>query len=163
MLAALGGLWLTGLPGCSLPAELPADGGADVIVAEGGAGDPSDGAIVPLVCEGVEVDPATMAVDVKRYVVVHDCGRVLNPLILEGQIQGGVAQGLGNAFYEQLHYDAQGQLLNATFMDYLLPGATEVPDIESSHLERSVIRGPPMSDRVASRYHALRRTPAVAA
>jgi carbon-monoxide dehydrogenase large subunit len=83
----------------------------------------------------VEVDPATMAIDVKRYVVVHDCGRVLNPLILEGQIQGGVAQGLGNAFYEQLHYDEQGQLLNATFMDYLLPGATEVPDIESSHLE----------------------------
>ena len=83
----------------------------------------------------VEVDPATMAIEVKRYVVVHDCGRVLNPLILEGQIQGGVAQGLGNAYYEQLHYDAQGQLLNATFMDYLLPGATEVPDIESGHVE----------------------------
>jgi CO/xanthine dehydrogenase Mo-binding subunit len=83
----------------------------------------------------VEVDPGTLAVEVKRYVVVHDCGRVLNPLILEGQIQGGVAQGLGNAFYEQLHYDAQGQLMNATFMDYLLPGATEVPDIASSHLE----------------------------
>jgi CO/xanthine dehydrogenase Mo-binding subunit len=83
----------------------------------------------------VEVDAATMAVEVKRYVVIHDCGRVLNPLILEGQIQGGVAQGLGNAFYEQLHYDAQGQLLNATFMDYLLPGATEVPDIEIGHLE----------------------------
>src|SRR6185503_12333878 len=83
----------------------------------------------------VEVDPATMMVEVKRYVVIHDCGRVLNPLILEGQIQGGVAQGLGNAYYEQLHYDAQGQLLNATFMDYLLPGATEVPDIETDHVE----------------------------
>jgi carbon-monoxide dehydrogenase large subunit len=83
----------------------------------------------------VEVDPATFRVEVKRYVVVHDCGRVLNPLILEGQIQGGVAQGLGNAFYEQLHFDAQGQLLNATFMDYLLPGAAEVPDIETGHVE----------------------------
>jgi carbon-monoxide dehydrogenase large subunit len=83
----------------------------------------------------LEVDPDTMAVTVARYVVVHDCGRVLNPLILEGQIQGGVAQGLGNAFYEQLHFDAQGQLLNASFMDYLLPGATEVPDIETDHVE----------------------------
>jgi CO/xanthine dehydrogenase Mo-binding subunit len=83
----------------------------------------------------LEVDAATMGVEVKRYVVVHDCGRVINPLILEGQIQGGVAQGLGNAFYEQLHYDDQGQLRNASFMDYLLPGATEVPDIETAHVE----------------------------
>jgi aerobic carbon-monoxide dehydrogenase large subunit len=83
----------------------------------------------------VEIDRATMQVEIRRYVVVHDCGRVLNPLILEGQIQGGVAQGIGNAFYEQLHFDAQGQLRNATFMDYLLPGAAEVPDIETAHLE----------------------------
>ncbi len=81
----------------------------------------------------VEVDPETMLVEIKRYVVVHDCGEVINPLILDGQIQGGVAQGIGNAFYEQLHFDDDGQLLNASFMDYLLPTALDVPRIETSH------------------------------
>jgi carbon-monoxide dehydrogenase large subunit len=83
----------------------------------------------------VEVDPETFKVDIKRYVVVHDCGRVINPLILEGQVHGGVAQGIGNAFYEQLHYDESGQLLNASFMDYLLPTATDVPRVEVGHEE----------------------------
>ncbi len=83
----------------------------------------------------VEVDPETLLVEIQRYVVVHDCGKVINPLILEGQIEGGVAQGIGNAFYEQLVYDEQAQLLNASFMDYLLPTSTDVPRIESGHLE----------------------------
>jgi carbon-monoxide dehydrogenase large subunit len=83
----------------------------------------------------LEVDPKTMMVDIKKYVVVHDCGKVINPMILEGQIHGGVAQGIGNAFYEQLVYDENGQLLNASFMDYLLPTATDVPRIESAHVE----------------------------
>jgi carbon-monoxide dehydrogenase large subunit len=83
----------------------------------------------------VEVDPETMQVEIKRYVVVHDCGRVINPMILEGQIQGGVAQGIGNAFYEQLVFDDYGQLLNASFMDYLLPTADTVPRIETGHVE----------------------------
>ncbi|MEM7049669.1 MAG: xanthine dehydrogenase family protein molybdopterin-binding subunit [Acidobacteriota bacterium] len=83
----------------------------------------------------VEVDLATYDVDIQRYVVVHDCGRVINPLILEGQIEGGVAQGIGNAFYEQLIYDDEGQLLNASLMDYLLPTADCVPTIEGAHLE----------------------------
>jgi aerobic carbon-monoxide dehydrogenase large subunit len=65
--------------------------------------------------------------------VVHDCGVVINPLILEGQIQGGVAQGIGNAFYEELMFDENGQLLNASFADYLLPTALEVPNIEIAH------------------------------
>ncbi len=82
----------------------------------------------------VEVDPETMMIDIKRYVVVHDCGTVLNPMILEGQIQGGVAQGLGNAFYEQLHFDRNGQLLNASFMDFLLPTADTVPTVEMDHV-----------------------------
>ena len=82
----------------------------------------------------VEVDPETMLVEIKRYVVVHDCGVVINPLILEGQIHGGVAQGIGNAFYEQLVFDEQGQLLTASFMDYLLPTATDVPRIEVGHI-----------------------------
>jgi len=83
----------------------------------------------------VEVDPETMMVEIKRYIVVHDCGVVINPMILEGQIQGGVAQGIGNAFYEELAFDENGQLLNASFMDYLLPTADTVPRIESDHVE----------------------------
>ena len=81
----------------------------------------------------VEVDPETAAVTVKRYLVVHDCGTIINPLLVEGQIHGGVAHGIGNAFYESLVYDEQGQLLNASFMDYLLPTATDVPPIETAH------------------------------
>jgi carbon-monoxide dehydrogenase large subunit len=83
----------------------------------------------------VEVNPETMLVEIKKYVVVHDCGRVINPLILDGQIHGGVAQGIGNAFYEQLHFDENGQLLNASFMDFLLPTALDVPHIEIGHFE----------------------------
>ena len=82
----------------------------------------------------VEVDPETMMVTIKRYLVVHDCGTVINPMILEGQIHGGVAQGIGNAFYEQLVWDANGQLLNASLMDYLLPTADTVPVIETEHV-----------------------------
>ncbi len=83
----------------------------------------------------LEIDPETMLVEIQKYVVVHDCGKVINPLILEGQIQGGVAQGIGNAFYEQLFFSENGTLLNASFMDYLLPTATDVPTILSDHLE----------------------------
>ena len=83
----------------------------------------------------VEVDPETAQVEIKRYVVVHDCGRVINPMIVDGQIQGGVAHGIGNAFYEQLVYDEEGQLLNASLMDYLLPTATDVPNVETTHRE----------------------------
>jgi carbon-monoxide dehydrogenase large subunit len=83
----------------------------------------------------VEVDPATLLVEIKKYVVVHDCGRVINPLILDGQIHGGVAQGIGNAFYEQLVFDENGQLLNASFMDFLLPTALDVPRIQIGHYE----------------------------
>jgi len=83
----------------------------------------------------VEVDVRTGMLTVLKYVVVHDCGRVINPLILDGQIRGGVAQGLGGAFYEKLVYDENGQLLTQTFMDYLLPTAAEVPEVEIGHLE----------------------------
>jgi carbon-monoxide dehydrogenase large subunit len=81
----------------------------------------------------VEVDPQTFALNVLRYVVVHDCGTVINPLILAGQVHGGVAQGIGNAFYEQLVFDDEGQLLNASLADYLLPTALEVPNMEIGH------------------------------
>jgi CO/xanthine dehydrogenase Mo-binding subunit len=83
----------------------------------------------------VEVDPETAMVTLRRYVVVHDCGRMINPLLVEGQIHGGVAHGIGNAFFEQLMYDEQGQLMNASFMDYLLPTAMEVPPIDTDHRE----------------------------
>ena len=83
----------------------------------------------------VEVDPETAMVEIQRYVVVHDCGKLINPMIVEGQIQGGVAHGIGNAFYEQLVYDDTGQLQNASFMDYLLPTATDVPRVEIAHRE----------------------------
>jgi carbon-monoxide dehydrogenase large subunit len=81
----------------------------------------------------LEVDPETMQVEIERYVVVHDCGTVYNPLIVDGQVHGGVAQGLGNAYYEQLHYDDDGQLLNASFMDYLLPTSLDVPRVDTGH------------------------------
>jgi CO/xanthine dehydrogenase Mo-binding subunit len=83
----------------------------------------------------LEVDPETMMIEIKRYVAVEDCGTVLNPLILEGQVHGGVALGIGNSYYEQLVYDDNGQLLNASLADYLIPSATEVPRIEIGHQE----------------------------
>jgi len=82
----------------------------------------------------VEVDPRTGKVDILRYVVVHDCGNVINPLIVEGQIQGGVAAGVGGALYEKLVYDEEGQLLVGTFMDYLLPTAVETPSMIIEHV-----------------------------
>jgi carbon-monoxide dehydrogenase large subunit len=83
----------------------------------------------------VEVDPATGALTILRYVVHHDCGRMVNPTIVEGQIRGGVAQGIGGAFYERIVYDAGGQPLTTTFMDFLIPTATDVPAIEIVHTE----------------------------
>jgi carbon-monoxide dehydrogenase large subunit len=83
----------------------------------------------------VDVDIATGRVEVLRYVVQHDCGTIVNPTIVDGQIRGGVAQGLGGALYERIVYDASGQPLTTTFMDFLMPTAMEVPDIEVAHLE----------------------------
>jgi CO/xanthine dehydrogenase Mo-binding subunit len=81
----------------------------------------------------VEVDPETFVITIRKYVVVHDCGTVVNPLLLDGQIHGGVAQGIGNAFYEQLVFDDDGQLRNASLADYLLPTALEVPRMDLAH------------------------------
>ena len=83
----------------------------------------------------VRVDPKTFRLEILKYVVVHDCGRVINPLVLQGQIEGGVAQGIGGAFYERLAYDEDGQLRNASFMEFLMPYATEIPSIEIDHIE----------------------------
>ena len=81
----------------------------------------------------VEVDPETLMLQILKYVVVHDCGTVINPLILAGQIHGGVAQGIGNAFFERLVFDDQGQLRNASLADYLLPSSLDVPRMELAH------------------------------
>jgi carbon-monoxide dehydrogenase large subunit len=83
----------------------------------------------------LEVDPETLMIEIKRYVTVEDCGTILNPLIVDGQIHGGVALGIANSFYEQLVYDENGQLLNASLADYLIPTATEIPRIEIGHEE----------------------------
>jgi CO/xanthine dehydrogenase Mo-binding subunit len=81
----------------------------------------------------VEIDPATWEIDVVTYAVVHDCGNVVNPMIVEGQVHGGVAQGVGGALYERMVYDKDGQLQNASYMDFLMPYASEVPDIDIDH------------------------------
>jgi len=83
----------------------------------------------------VEVDIATGQVRVTRYIVVHDCGRVINPVIVEGQIQGGVAHGIGNSLLERMAYDQHAQPLSANFADYMLPFATDIPRVEIQHLE----------------------------
>jgi carbon-monoxide dehydrogenase large subunit len=83
----------------------------------------------------VETDPETADIKILRYCVVHDCGTIINPMIVEGQVHGGVAQGVGGALYERMEYDESGQLLNASYMDFLMPYASEVPTIEIDHLE----------------------------
>jgi CO/xanthine dehydrogenase Mo-binding subunit len=82
----------------------------------------------------VEVDRDTAMLTIRKYVVVHDCGTVINPLIVEGQIHGGVALGIGNAFYERLVFDDDAQLTTASFMDYLLPTSLDVPPMELAHI-----------------------------
>ena len=83
----------------------------------------------------IEIDPKTYAVKVQRYVVAEDCGRVINPMIVDGQVHGAVAQGIGAALYEEIVYDADGQLLTASLVDYVIPAAPEVPAIETVHVE----------------------------
>jgi CO/xanthine dehydrogenase Mo-binding subunit len=90
----------------------------------------------------VETDPETADIVIRRYVVVHDCGTVINPMIVDGQIHGGVAQGVGGALYERIHYDEAGQMLNASFMDFLMPYVTEVPRVEIAHIETPTPRNP---------------------
>src|SRR5262245_8046691 len=83
----------------------------------------------------VEIDPETYLVKVGRYVVAEDCGRVINPLIVDGQVHGGVAQGIGAALLEEIIHDQGGQQLTASLVDYLVPSAAEIPKIEVVHVE----------------------------
>jgi len=90
----------------------------------------------------IDVDPETGLVTVLRYVVVHDCGHAVNPKIVDGQIQGGVAQGIGGSLFEEIAYDAAGQILTGSLMDYALPKAAGVPRIETIHLDCRSPRNP---------------------
>src|SRR5919202_6583721 len=83
----------------------------------------------------VEVDPETGRVEIERYVVVEDCVVMINPAVVEGQVRGGVAQGIAAALYEELVYTDDGQLQTASLMDYLVPTAAEIPAVEIHHLE----------------------------
>lgn len=83
----------------------------------------------------IEVDPELCQVKVDKYVCIHDCGNMINPMIVEGQVMGGIAQGFGGALYERIEFDATGNPVNANFVDFLMPYATEIPNIEILHLE----------------------------
>ncbi len=83
----------------------------------------------------VDIDLDTGLVEIPRYLVVEDCGPIINPAVVDGQIRGGVAQGIGAVFYEKVHYDETANLMTTTYMDYLMPTAMEIPNIEIEHLE----------------------------
>jgi carbon-monoxide dehydrogenase large subunit len=83
----------------------------------------------------VEIDSQTFEIKIDRFVVAEDCGRVVNPLIVDGQVHGGVAQGIGAALYEEIIYDAEGQLHTGSLVDYLVPSACEIPSLEVVHIE----------------------------
>jgi carbon-monoxide dehydrogenase large subunit len=87
------------------------------------------------VCE-IEIDPETGYLTIPRYLIVEDCGRMLNPRVVEGQLHGATVQGIGGALMEQIVYDDDGQNLSATFLDYALPTASRLPTFEVEHLER---------------------------
>ena len=91
----------------------------------------SNGCIVA----SVAVDSATGGVDILDLVTVEDCGRIINPLVVDGQIRGAAAQGIGYALLERVVYDGDGQVQTGTFMDYLLPTASDVPPFTVEHLE----------------------------
>jgi carbon-monoxide dehydrogenase large subunit len=83
----------------------------------------------------VEIDPTTCFVKILKFVVAEDCGRIINPMIVDGQVHGGVAQGIGAALFEELIYDDDGQLLSASLVDYVIPSAPEVPLMDVIHVE----------------------------
>jgi len=83
----------------------------------------------------VEVDPETGKVEILRYVAVDDCGRPINPLLIDGQVHGGIVHAIGQALYEQVVYDRSGQLVTGTFVDYALPTAAEIPSFETDRTE----------------------------
>jgi len=83
----------------------------------------------------IEIDPETYEVRIDHFIVAEDCGKLVNPMIVDGQVHGGVAQGIGAALYEEVVYDAQGQIMTASLADYLVPSACEIPPLQVTHIE----------------------------
>lgn len=108
----------------------------------------------------VEVDPETGGVDLQRYVAVDDFGTVLNPMLTIGQVQGGVAQGIGQALLERTVYDESGQLLSGSFMDYCLPRASDLPDL-NIHLDGVPTSANPLGSKGAGQAGAIASPPCV--
>ena len=81
----------------------------------------------------MDIDPKTAEMKIRRFVAIDDCGNTINPMIVTGQIHGGLAMGIAPAMYEELIYDDDGNILNGTFMDYLLPTSVEIPNWETGH------------------------------
>jgi carbon-monoxide dehydrogenase large subunit len=134
-----GDVWVRGDPASAIGVSEVARRAASDVNAElevqatydGGAGGWSGGTH----CAIVEVDAETGIVKVERYVAVEDCGALINPAVVEGQIRGGVAQGIGAVLLERSAYGEDGSFQSATFMDYLMPTACDIPRIEIEHLE----------------------------
>jgi carbon-monoxide dehydrogenase large subunit len=119
------------------PQNLPADvdaGGLDVTAGYRAERDSGTFAYAAHAA-AVAVDPATGLIELRDYVVVEDGGVLVNPMVVDGQISGGTAQGIGTCLYEAMPFDSQGQPLASTMLDYMLPGATEVPDIRVLHMQ----------------------------
>lgn len=121
---------LAGVPGYALPGGLPPGLDATIEFEPAGLTYTNGTHVVE-----AEVDIATGAVRLNRYIVVHDCGRVINPRLVEGQVHGAVVHGIGMTLFEWMRFDAAGQPLSVTYADYLLPSADVVPRIEIHHME----------------------------
>ena len=121
---------LAGVPGYALPGGLPPGLDATIEFEPAGLTYTNGTHVVE-----AEVDIATGAVRLNRYIVIHDCGRVINPRIVEGQVHGAVVHGIGMTLFEWMRFDAAGQPLSVTYADYLLPSADVVPRIEIHHME----------------------------
>lgn len=115
-------------------AQAPADV-EDAVLTSTRSYEPGESYSNGVVAAIVEVDVETGIVDVQRVVAVEDCGTMLNPMIVEGQVAGAIAQGIGGALYEEIQYDEHGQLLTSTLMEYLYPSAMDIPSIEIAHIE----------------------------
>ncbi len=112
------------------------------------------------VCE-VEIDPETGITEIVRYTTVDDVGRVINPLIVAGQIHGGIAQAVGQALYEQVHYDETGQLLTGSFMDYCIPRADDLPNFDTHTDESQPCRINPLGAKGVGELGTVGATPTV--
>jgi carbon-monoxide dehydrogenase large subunit len=109
----------------------------------------------------VEIDPETGVVEMVNFTAVDDVGRVVNPMIVEGQVQGGVAQGIGQALMEACNYEPSGQLLSGSFMDYTMPRANDIPGTLSVATENTICTHNPLGSKGCGEVGAIGSPPAV--